>query len=190
MDQMIPIIAALILLSVAGLAWKIFRRRLDAKANAAPKEAPEDGTDTSNVRVDYTSRDRLMTPAEAQAFRLLYRKLRGVGYLCPKVRIADLISVQTPDAPKQRLRELSKLSQKHVDFAVMSIKGDILCAVEVDDPSHRTPKTINRDQFVNSVFDAANIPLFRGDLSELDAHEGLDEFIKDQLAKRAAKIPA
>ncbi|MEM1037480.1 MAG: DUF2726 domain-containing protein [Pseudomonadota bacterium] len=190
MDQMIPIIAALILLSVAGLAWKIFRRRLEAKASTAPKGAPEDRTDTSNVRVDYTSRETLMTPAEAQAFRLLYRRLKGIGYLCPKVRIADLISVQTPDAPKQRLRELSKLSQKHVDFAVISIRGDILCAVEIDDPSHRTPKTIKRDQFVNAVFEAADIALFRGDLAELDAHEGLDEFIKNQLAKRAAKKTA
>lgn len=186
LESLVYLIPALLVIAIAGVLLKTLKLKaprtpeLDA---ADETEAPE----TPSKTVTYTARTTLLSKAETQAFRLLYRKLNGIGYLCPKVRISDLISVTTPDAPNQRLKALSQLSQKHVDFAVMSASGKILFAVEVDDASHRAPKAIKRDQFVNEVFAKAKVPLFRGDLSELEQHAGLTAFIQTLIDARAAK---
>lgn len=185
MEQMVYLIPALIVVAIAGTLLKLLK--LKPARSTGTKTAPPEALAIMPV---YTSRKTLLTKAETQAFRMLHRKLQGTGYLCPKVRISDLISVQTPDAPRQRLKALSKLSQKHVDFAVMSASGSILFAIEVDDASHRAPKTMKRDQFVNDVFRQAGIPLFRGDLGELETHTELAKMIEALLDQREQRRSA
>lgn len=112
-------------------------------------------------KAQYISAERLLTPTEAIAFRQLHQRIKGHGYICPKVRIADLVSVDAKGDRSAFLSAFQKISQKHVDFAVMTLTGEILFAVEIDDRSHERKDRKTRDLFVDAVFEEAGIPLVR-----------------------------
>lgn len=127
--------------------------------------------------VIYSSHEMLMSPAEAQTFRVLHKMLAQRGYICPKVRISDLVKVSAPGNASARMRAFSSISQKHVDFAIMTVSGKIIMAIEVDDASHDRPKVQARDALVNMVFDKAGIPLIR----VKPGHAHLDENLKSAI---------
>ena len=56
----------------------------------------------------------------------------------------------------------NEISQKHLDYVICR-EGtwEILCAVELDDSSHRRNAAVVRDAFVNIVFSGAGVPLVR-----------------------------
>ena len=133
----------------------------------------------------YVSAERLLTPIEATAFRQLHRRIRGHGYVCPKVRIADLVMVDAKSDRGAFLSAFRKISQKHVDFAVMTLTGEILFAVEIDDRSHERKARKARDQFVDAVFDQADIPLIRIKPGMVEHSEALTE----ALATKTGALP-
>ncbi|MFC6198121.1 DUF2726 domain-containing protein [Ponticaulis profundi] len=117
----------------------------------------------------YRSRSTILSEAERLAFRQLYRALRGRAYLCPKVRIADILDVERTGDFKKDNPGFLRIAQKHVDFLVTDFDGQILFAIELDDSSHNRAKTIKRDELVNHAFTTARVDLIRvqpGKLSE------------------------
>lgn len=125
----------------------------------------------------YTSAERLLTPTEAIAFRQLHQRIKGHGYICPKVRIADLISVDAKGDRSAFRSAFQKISQKHVDFAVMTLSGEILFAVEIDDKSHERNDRKARDLFVDAVFAEAGIALVRIKPGGVDSSDALDDVL-------------
>ena len=132
----------------------------------------------------YISAERLLTPTETIAFRQLHQRIKGHGYICPKVRIADLISVEAKGDRGAFLSAFQKISQKHVDFAVMTLSGEILFAVEIDDQSHERKDRKTRDLFVDAVFDEAGIALVRIKPNGVDSSDALN----DALAARSGAL--
>ncbi len=105
-------------------------------------------------------RNALMSQAEKNFFKVLLQTV-GDGFLITfKVRLADIISVRPGTNEKQLYQ--NKINSKHVDFLICD-KNDLSAkfAVELDDSSHNAPSRVTRDDFVNEVFNAAGIPLFR-----------------------------
>ena len=107
----------------------------------------------------YALRDAFLSPAEISFFHVLKGVLGPEHHLIAKVRLADLFFVW-----KQRTNQaaFNRIGMKHVDFVVCDAKTmQPLLAVELDDASHRTEKTKQRDAFVDKVFAAAKLPLMR-----------------------------
>lgn len=127
--------------------------------------------------VQFVSSRTLLSAAERAAFTDLVKALARRGYVCPKVRIADLITVRSKNRSLWRTA-FNRIACKHVDFAVMSLKGDILFAVEIDDQSHERADRKRRDRLVNHVFEAAGIPLVRAAPGELSRSEALAAIIE------------
>lgn len=74
-----------------------------------------------------------------------------------KVRLLDLFFV-----PRYDRSSRSRIIQKHVDFVLCEPRNiDPICAIELDDSSHNQESRIERDDFVNKVFNSANLPLIR-----------------------------
>lgn len=78
-----------------------------------------------------------------------------------KVRISDIL---TPDVNKWEKGSgwhwlFSQISQKHVDFVIVDKQFNMVCAVELNDPSHQRPDRQKRDEFVVQAFANANVPL-------------------------------
>ncbi|MGR5318484.1 DUF2726 domain-containing protein, partial [Vibrio mediterranei] len=57
---------------------------------------------------------------------------------------------------------LNKVTSKHVDVVIVAAKtSEIVCAIELDDASHRTKRAKLQDSEKNYALDAAGIPLYR-----------------------------
>ena len=89
-------------------------------------------------------------------------------------RVADLINVNS----KQNFGAFNRIKSKHVDFVLVQ-KSDwsLLCAIELDDKSHRRYDRMKRDNFLDDLFEQVGLPLFRftvkKEYSVKDIHKGL-----------------
>ncbi|WP_097458981.1 DUF2726 domain-containing protein [Mangrovitalea sediminis] len=138
------------------------------------------GLSDSEFEVYYLNKS-VFSPAERSFFGVLEQVLAGTRYkLLAKVRIADLIGVKRQ---KNHLRFFGRISQKHFDFVICS--ADTLqpaCAIELDDKSHDSPKRKTRDQFVDQVCNAVQLPLLhvpaQKSYSVQDVINGLSRYIE------------
>jgi len=110
----------------------------------------------------YIRRGKLLTPTETNFFNALEAAV-GVEYrIFAQVRIADVLLVKNGLTASRRQTAFNKISSKHVDF-VLCDKNNlaVVCAIELDDRSHRESNRATRDDFINHAFLAAKLPLVR-----------------------------
>ena len=85
-----------------------------------------------------------------------YKKIRSTAKRCclhilAKVRLADLVEVEPMEDEKRWFKHFSKISSKHIDFAVVNHDFEVLFLIELDDASHEEEARKERDTFVNAV---------------------------------------
>lgn len=105
----------------------------------------------------YRVRADFLSPAEL-AFYQVVRLVVGDGaVICPKVRLPDVFFVANS---QERQKHWNGIAQKHLDFLVCASQTmQPLLGIELDDKSHTRQDRIERDAFVDAVFEAANLPL-------------------------------
>jgi hypothetical protein len=99
----------------------------------------------------------LLTAAEISFYHVLRLSIGEKVTICCKVRLADVFFLPQIAG---RMRYFRPIAMKHVDFLICdrnSMKP--LLGLELDDSSHQRPDRIARDQFVNAVFQAAQLTL-------------------------------
>lgn len=107
----------------------------------------------------YRVRDDFLSPAELSFSRVLQSVVNERAVIYPKVRLADIFFITQRDGYRSYF---NRISAKHVDFLLCDPKSiRPLAGIELDDSSHAGEDRKDRDAFVNSVFDAAQLPLFR-----------------------------
>jgi hypothetical protein len=84
----------------------------------------------------------------------------GRFYVCPQVRLADMLRIGGADR-MGRTTALGKVASKSVDFAVVELTSGDVVLVELDDRSHDQAERRERDRFVNSVLEYSGIPVRR-----------------------------
>lgn len=103
----------------------------------------------------------ILTPNE----RVFYNNLRtitkpnGIDILT-KIRIADLVAVNQEIQRNEWGKYFSKISSKHIDFA-LSINMSIIMIIELDDKSHWRSDRRERDIFVNGVLNQCGYRFIR-----------------------------
>lgn len=98
---------------------------------------------------------------EKRAIRTLMDQLSPDLHLCPQVRLADIVNVQSIDRAAWR-SAFNRIASKSVDFVVMDLRnGTSIMVIELDDRSHSRPERRDRDALVNDVLRQASIPLVR-----------------------------
>ena len=128
--------------------------------------------------------DNLLTPAELAFFAVLEPLIHSSYRISAKVRLADLFNAV--NGPGQQTA-FNKIVGKHIDFVVTdSATSRILCGIELDDSSHQRPERIQRDQFVNEVFERNHLPLLRIPFSYTYYAAGL----RAELGKAGLSLPA
>jgi hypothetical protein len=132
---------------LASLASFLLGKRSQDQAEAAPEDLP------------YRLRDDFLSPAELSFYKVLLLATRDQFAVCAKVNLLDVFFVARPHE-NQGFR--NKISSKHVDFLLCHPETlRPLVGFELDDPSHRKADRQERDTFVESVFEAAGLPLLR-----------------------------
>ena len=109
-------------------------------------------------RFPYERRE-LLTSNEFPFYRILQPLCEKHGWLLLiKMRLADIMAVRSGE--KEYMSYFNKIKAKHTDFVLCDPDTlDVLCGVELDDPSHDRPDRIERDEFVDQVYETAGIPL-------------------------------
>lgn len=105
---------------------------------------------------------KLLTDREESFYRILRPICQKNGWMIlVKLRLADLVEVKNDEIRKNDyMRYFNRIKAKHTDFVLIDPDSlDILCGIELDDPSHERADRIERDQFVDNVYQAASIPL-------------------------------
>lgn len=107
----------------------------------------------------YALRDDFLSPAEFSFFRVLRLVVKDQAIICAKVNLADIFFVVRPNE-NQTYR--NKIDRKHVDFLLCDPKTmKPLAGLELDDSSHKRANRVERDVFVDEVFEVASLPLIR-----------------------------
>ncbi|HND53529.1 MAG TPA: DUF2726 domain-containing protein, partial [Pirellulaceae bacterium] len=107
----------------------------------------------------YRLRDDFLSAAEFSFYRVLLMAAADRAIVCPKVNLADIFFV----ASGYRSQAYhNKIDRKHVDFLLCEPQTmRPLCGIELDDSSHARRDRQARDEFVDQVFEAAELQLVR-----------------------------
>lgn len=107
----------------------------------------------------YRLRDDFLSPAELSFYKVLSSLVGSRLTIQSKVRLADIFFVTRPD---ENVTYFNKIAQKHIDFLVCdSVTMKPLFGIELDDSRHKRNDRRERDEFLESVFKAAGLPLLR-----------------------------
>ncbi|WP_321324061.1 DUF2726 domain-containing protein [Thiomicrorhabdus sp.] len=141
---------------------------------------------SSKTEIKYRALDNLFTPTEQKFLSVLESIAGDQLKVFGKVRISDII---TPAVNKFEKGSgwhwlFSQISQKHVDFVITDTDLNLVCAVELNDPSHKREDRKKRDQFVTEAFESANVPLVMIDTQ----HKYLDKHIAETIANKVASV--
>jgi predicted RNA-binding Zn-ribbon protein involved in translation (DUF1610 family) len=97
--------------------------------------------------------------AEASFFRLLKNAAKDDYLVFPKVALKDIFFVSRPN---ENMAYYNKIDRKHVDFLLCdSASLNPVMGIELDDASHQRQDRIERDEWVDKVFEQAGLPLRR-----------------------------
>ncbi len=108
----------------------------------------------------FRRKDYLLTKAEREFHDALMRAVTNEYVVFAKVRLADLLWM--PKGTSDRRSWFNRIQAKHVDFVVCDRAAlRPLVAIELDDSSHDRPNRVARDEFVDAVLKAAELPLVR-----------------------------
>lgn len=108
----------------------------------------------------YKKKKYLLTIAEKNFYDALSIAINNTNYyICPKVRLADIIYVSETD---KRQSYFNKIKSKHIDFLLCDKNSmSPILAIELDDNSHLRDDRINRDVFLDKALKSAGLKFVR-----------------------------
>ena len=143
-------VLTVIIVTVVALWRRMSRREDRSPTRPAAAELP------------YERNPFLLSAAERSFLGVLEQALGERYRVCPKVRVADAISVRRRLPRGERQRAFNRISSKHFDFVLCrSANLEIACAVELDDSTHQRNDRQKRDMFLEEVCSVSSLPLLR-----------------------------
>jgi hypothetical protein len=114
------------------------------------------------VEYPYQKADSLFSPAERSFLGVLERAVGDKCRVLGKVRLPDIISPSKGLARSDWQKAFNRIGSKHVDFA-LGKKDDLslICAIELDDSSHKKSDRKIRDDFLEKALNASSVPFIR-----------------------------
>ena len=125
------------------------------------KKEKEDTKVNENEMLPYKVVDNILTDTERSFYYSLKLCVGEKAFICPKVGLKDIFFIGK-GVGKDYMKYFSKISKKHVDFLLCDPNTmKPLCGIELDDISHTSKKSYERDLFVEKVYKDANFELIR-----------------------------
>jgi hypothetical protein len=115
-----------------------------------------------NIGLPYLREPVLFTSAERSFLHVLETAIGEDYRIFAKVRVADVITLESGLAPKIKRIASSKIRSKHFDF-ILCNKSDlsVVCAIELDDRNQQKLNREEHDTFLASVCERVFLPLVR-----------------------------
>jgi hypothetical protein len=110
----------------------------------------------------YIKKETLITAAERSFLGVLEQAVGDRFRIYAQVRLADLLSVRPGIDKSHRATAQNKINSKHADYVLCDKQTlEILCAIELDDSSHKRENRKVRDVFMEDACASAGLPLAR-----------------------------
>jgi very-short-patch-repair endonuclease len=118
------------------------------------------GDQPGDAALPYKKREYFFSKAERSFYGVLEQSLEGQYVIFAKVRLSDIVEV-VPGTEK-RQGHMNRIASKHVDFVLCDAKYiKPVLVIELDDGSHERADRVDRDQLVDRILAAAQIPILR-----------------------------
>jgi len=144
---------------------------------------------TDTLEYPYHLRDDFLSPAEQSFYLTLRHTVSDWALICPKVSLGDLFFVKSSDPSKYR-SYTNRIDRKHVDFLLCDLNTvRPLLGIELDDKSHKRNNRQIRDENVDNVFSAANLPLVRIPVRSSYSTSDLDSILRQHVPSIMGKTP-
>ena len=115
---------------------------------------------TGKTSCPYQKTDALFTPAERSFYGVLSQAVGDNATIFGKVRVADVVSPKKGLSRSTWQKSFNKISRKHFDFLLCCNDTlSVICAIELNDSSHKSKNRNDRHEFLKGVCHAAEIPL-------------------------------
>lgn len=145
------------------------------------------GGEATGAALPYRLRDDFLSPAELSFYKVLQLVVKDRATISTKVNLADLFFVLRGEG-QQSYR--NKIDRKHVDFLLCDLATmKPLAGIELDDASHQRADRIERDQFVDSVFQTAGLPLLHFPVRQSYNVAELSAVFAPWLSPQARQLP-
>jgi very-short-patch-repair endonuclease len=132
----------------------------------------------------YSLRPHILSRDEAAFFESLNVVVGSKFTTFSKVRLADIFATENG---KQYFQALNRITQKHVDYLLCDPETfEPVMGIELDDDSHDREDRIERDTFVNELFQSAGLKLLRVPSARKYVPEELAAQIKSLLRENPA----
>ena len=146
-----------------------------------PAESSVEGArPQTKQKYPYQLKTPFLSPAELEFYKVLKSVVPSEAVIQAKTRLADVIKVDRTIAPYSSEASIyyNKIAKKRVDFLLCNRAIlNPLVAIELYDPSHQRSDQEERDEFVNNIFEAANLPLVRIQVQETYAQEEITHLL-------------
>lgn len=141
----------LIVFMTSAIYYMNKSHKVAKNANQPEQEEPQ-----TAEQLPYTAA-KLLTRREYAFFKTLQPIAQKHNLMiCPKIRLADLVSV--PQGTKEA-KWFNYIKAKHVDFTLCDMDLRVKLIIELDDSTHDRPDRQTRDDFVDRVFQQINVKL-------------------------------
>lgn len=112
------------------------------------------------LKFPYKKSGPLFTPAERSLLGVLDMALGQDYRILGKVRVADVVEVSGTTGRSAWQIAFNRISSKHFDYVLCDKENlTVICVLELNDKSHNGRKRQKRDEFLDGVCKAANLPL-------------------------------
>lgn len=142
----VVIIVLILLLILAGIAVALLNK---------------ENLSSNNIDLPYKTKRYIFSPAEYSFYKTLMKYCPNEYYIAPKIRLADFIQVDRKKCGNKFQTWFNKINCKHADFLICDKeKFTVTGVIELDDSSHKSKKTQERDTFINKLYEQCDIPIF------------------------------
>lgn len=149
----------IVLAAAIVIAGSIFFVKSSRKPSQLGHLGEEKNSET--ISYPYQKQPFLLTKAERSFFGVLQQAVGGDYCIFSKVRLADIIKVNSGLSASNRQKAQNRISGKHVDFVLCNTHDlSIHCVIELDDKSHEKLERQQRDDFVDAALHAAGVRIF------------------------------
>lgn len=108
-----------------------------------------------NYKNKYVKKDYLLTQTELKFYKILKQITDEMNLtICTQVALYEIIK-------NIEYKDFNKIKSKTIDFVITEPNLKIKFCIELDDYTHNKKNRIERDTFVNKLFEDLNIKLIR-----------------------------
>lgn len=162
----------LYLILIIAIILLIIEKFIKSQNNENTIENENNITDYSKI---YEKNEYLLTSTELKFYKLL----KGIT---DKLELSLFTQVSLYGIVKNKnFKDFNKIKSKSIDYVITEKNCKIKLCIELDDKTHNKQKRIERDEFINKLFNDLDIKLLRIPVESYYNIEKLEQKIKESL---------